>query len=269
MTWKKAAAVLLLLGLLTGLAGCGGGQAPAAQSPEAEAALPAPAALTPEPTPEPSPEPTPRPPVPETIEEAWFDDALFIGDSITGMLSSYTLINGGLGEATVVYANSYSCHGAVEEDLKLSYRGEKLSMAELVEETGAGKVFFLLAMNDLSRTPEQMTDCWATVLEDIRSRCPDTEIFIQSGTPLFTETGYLNNDNVELLNQALKDFCLEKGCVYVDIAQGLKDEEGNMQGRFSLDYAHFNGEGCKVWIEALMDRDNYYYSQDMSTEEET
>ena len=25
--------------------------------------------------------------------------------------------------------------------------------------------------------------------------------------------------------------------------------------RFSLDYAHFNGEGCKVWIEALMDRD--------------
>ena len=142
MNWKKAAAVLLLLGLLPGLAGCGGEKtAESAVSPETEAALPAPAALTPEPTPEPTPLPTPRPPVPETIEESWFDDAVFIGDSITGMLSSYTLLNGGLGQADIIYANSYSCHGAVEEDLKLSYQGERLSMPELVEKTGAGKAF--------------------------------------------------------------------------------------------------------------------------------
>lgn len=270
MNWKKAAAVLLLLGLLPGLAGCGGEKtAESAVSPETEAALPAPAALTPEPTPEPTPLPTPRPPVPETIEESWFDDAVFIGDSITGMLSSYTLLNGGLGQADIIYANSYSCHGAMEEDLKLSYQGERLSMPELVEKTGAGKAFFLLAMNDLSRKPEEIKECWAEILEEIRSRCPDTQVFIQSGTPLFTETGYLNNDNVELLNEALKDFCLENHCVYVDIAQGLKDEEGNMQGKFSLDYAHFNGDGCKVWIEALMDSDNYYYSPDMGTQEET
>ena len=256
---KRMICALLISLLLAGPAGCGAEQEPAEEpgaEPSAAAAVPAPAELSPQT----EPEPTPEPPVPEIIQETWFDDALFVGDSITGMLSSYTLINGGLGQADIIYANSYSCHGAVEEDLKLSYQGERLSMPELVEKTGAGKVFFLLAMNDLSRTPEQVTECWAAVVEDIRSRCPDTEIFIQSGTPLFTETGYLNNDNVELLNQALKDFCLDNGCIYVDIAQGLKDEEGNMQGKFSLDYAHFNGEGCKVWIAALMDRENYYYA---------
>ena len=257
MTGKKGPSLLLLLAVLPSLAACGaaGPESPE-PSPAETAAVAAAAAISPEPT----PEPTPEPPVPETIDQAWFDDALFVGDSITGMLSSYTLLNGGLGQADVIYANSYSCHGAVEEDLKLPYQGERLSMAELAEKTGAGKVFFLLSMNDLSRTPEQVLDCWDIVIEDIRSRCPDTELFIQSGTPLFTETGYMNNENVELLNEALKNFCLENDCVYVDIAQGLKDENGNMQGKFSLDYAHFNGEGCKVWIEALMDRDNYYYA---------
>ena len=275
MNWKKAIAFLLLLGLMPGLVGCGGENAPqtdeSMETKAAEATAPTVLKLEPElePGTEPTPEPTMEPPVPEIIDESWCDDAIFVGDSITGMLSSYTLLNGGLGDALVVYANSYSCHNAVEDGVKLSYQGEKLSMAELVEKSGAEKAFFLLSMNDLSRTPEQVVDCWETVLEDIRSRCPDTQVFIQSGTPLFTETDYLNNENVELLNEALMEFCLENGCIYVDIAQGLKDEEGNMQGKFSLDYAHFNGEGCKVWIEALMDRDNYYYSPDAGTEEET
>lgn len=266
---KRIYALLLSAALLC-LAGCSSGQEAApvqpshspaalAEAEAADAAAVAPAAETP------VPQTIPEAPVPEKIDEDWFDDALFVGDSITGMLSSYTLINGGLGQASIIYANSYSCHNAVEDGVKLSYQGEKLSMPELVEKSGAAKVFFLLSMNDLSRTPEEIVECWKTVLEEIRSRCPETEIFLQSGTPLFTETGYLNNDNVELLNKALKDFCLENGCIYVDIARGLKDEDGNMKGEFSLDYAHFNGEGCKVWIEALMDRDNYYYTPETET----
>ena len=177
MNWKKAIAFLLLLGLMPGLVGCGGENAPqtdeSMETKAAEATAPTVLKLEPElePGTEPTPEPTMEPPVPEIIDESWFDDAIFVGDSITGMLSSYTLLNGGLGDALVVYANSYSCHNAVEDGVKLSYQGEKLSMAELVERTGAGKAFFLLAMNDLSRTPEQVTDCWAVVLEDIRSRC--------------------------------------------------------------------------------------------------
>ena len=114
-----------------------------APTPEAS---PAPPESTPAPTPEPTPAPTPEP-TPEPLKELpedWFDDALFLGDSITGSLSAYTMVNGGLGDATFVYVNGLACHHITQYGRTIPLMGTYMEIEDAVAASGCGKLFLLL-----------------------------------------------------------------------------------------------------------------------------
>lgn len=200
--------------------------------------------------------PTEEPEAAPAIGDDWLDDAIFVGDSITGALFNYNLVYGGLGKATVVFSNGFACHNAEENGYSLAFKGRMVGIGEAVSEAGAGKVFILFAMNDVGQPIDELKECWIGLIEHIRSYS-QADIYIQSGTPIFTETGYFSNENMSQLNAMLRELCDEQNCVYVDIASGLSDENGMMRKEFSLDYVHFNNDGCKRWIEALYDPKSY------------
>ena len=223
----------------------------------------------PAPSLEPSPEQTaaataaPAPsssaaPEPFEITESFFDDALFIGDSMTGGLYTTTLAQGGLGKAEIVYADSLGCDTAVKSMMRLWYQGGYRMIPEVVQLSGANKLFLLLCANDLSLSSEELADDWDELIDDIREDNPEVDIYIQSGTPAYSGIGDVNNENILALNEVLKQTAKDKDCVYVDIARGFMDSEGKMSEEYTTDnYVHFNTEGCLVWIEELMDPASY------------
>ena len=88
----------------------------------------------------------------ERIDDEWFDDALFIGDSVTGVLYNYTLINGGLGNASIFYESGLSSYALAKLNKPLYFMGRYLSLEDTVAASGANKLFLMLTVGHYDRT---------------------------------------------------------------------------------------------------------------------
>ncbi len=215
-----------------------------------------------EPTEEPTDEPTEQVTVPVVQGGTEiFNDAAFIGDSVTLKLRNYHMETGALGKTTFLCIGSYGVNNAVTNQLYLSYQGKDMTPQDALKACGAKKVFILLGMNDIALFGEKSIDVamdnWAKLLQNIREKNPDIKIYIQSGTPIYTsaQKGGLNNDRMDKYNEALKKFAAENGCEYIDLAPNLKDSSNGLKKEYCSDPdglgVHFTDAACELWINAL------------------
>lgn len=197
-------------------------------------------------------------PTQQSVDSAFFDDAVFVGDSISLKLSQYAASSGALGKAKFLVVGSYGVSNAINDhpDTKLTYQGVKYTDVEqALAATGAKKVFIMLGMNDIGLYGIDKTITnWATLLDLIHSTCPGVTIYIQSMTPVWTggERGSLKNSNVDAYNAKLQTFAQSHNCKYIDVAPYMKDSTGGLATVFCSDsYVHLTNEGAQRWIAVL------------------
>ena len=205
-------------------------------------------------------DPIMAPPTTFNVDSSFFDDALFIGDSLTEGLSIYASGSGALGDAEIVYERGYSIYHASDNTMSLTYNGQSYSYIEdLVAATGANKLFIMLGVNDMvGMGMEDTIANWRDVLGRIQSACPSVRIFIESATPIYTEgqTGLLTNDRVDTLNMHLMGLAPEYGATFLNIAPYLKDGTNGMADCYCSDnYVHTtfydSDSGAGVWVKAM------------------
>ena len=201
--------------------------------------------------------------------DSYFDDAVFIGDSVSLKLERYTTQQrssnpGFFGKAQFLTAGSMGSGNALEapssDSIHPLYNGQKMALADSVKASGAKKVYIMLGMNDLAPygvdgAVENMQKLITTILE----KTPDAKIYIQSATPLVKakniSTHKLNNTNMAAYNEKLAALCAEQGYYFVDVASVVSDSEGNLIQSYCSDPdnmgIHFTDEGCQVWVDYL------------------
>ena len=195
----------------------------------------------------------------QTVDSSFFDDAVFIGDSISLKLSYYAASSGELGNAKFLVVGSYSVCNAIDDGLSLTYQGTTYkNVEEALAATGAKKLFIMLGMNDIARGDYGYVDGaiknWGTLVDMLRSTCPDITIYIQSMTPVWTggEKGRLNNTNVDDYNAKLEVFAANNGCKFINVAPYMKDSTGGLATEFCSDsYVHLTNAGAQTWIKVL------------------
>jgi len=194
-------------------------------------------------------------PTTELVGGSFFDDAVFVGDSVSLKLSYYAGSSGDLGKAKFLVRGSYGVANGAFDYLLLTWQGKEMKIEDAVAATEAKKLFIMLGMNDVALYGVEKTiEHWGILLDRIRSKCPDITIYIQSMTPIWTggEVGDLNNKNVDAYNKALKVFAAENNCKFIDIAPYMKDSTGGLATSFCSDeYVHFTDAGCDTWIKVL------------------
>lgn len=199
-----------------------------------------------------------------TVDASFFDDAVFVGDSVSLKLSYYAASSGELGKAKFLTVGSFGVGNAIYDhpDTKLTYQGVSYTNAEeAIAATGAKKLFIMLGMNDIGRfgVSGSITN-WGTLLGLIRSTCPNITIYIQSMTPVWTggERGGITNANANSYNAQLKTFAESNGCKFIDVASYMKDSTGGLATAFCSDsYVHLTSEGAKTWVQVLKAYKNY------------
>jgi hypothetical protein len=229
-------------------------------------------APTPEPTSEPTPEPTPEP---ERIDAArldsgefdsYFDDAVFVGDSITKTFRNYVTAKresdgGCLGDAKFLGVINMSALRAAknrinDDGINFISRGSARPFSEAVRATGAKKVFILFGVNELvwCRWDDE-TKAFERLIELVHSVEPDAEIVIQALLPITKR--YCGSLGLEIgtwnsYNDVLREMCERNGVAFLSFAEQLMDSDGYLKEAYSSDRQyHLNGQGNDIWIRAL------------------
>ncbi len=203
-------------------------------------------------------------PVPESgpVDPSWFQDAAFVGDSITVGLQLYN--SGALDGATFLCTTSLSAPGALakvsEKSKHPTYNGAKMRVEDAVAACGAKNVYILLGINNMYSPVETSTDALAELIGLIQEKSPEANIILQSVTPLTATSTILsdtmNNPKIDRYNQIMREHCAENGWYYLDVASAVKDEDGNFDPSCCGDAKrmgiHFSAAGVKVWEEYLL-----------------
>lgn len=198
------------------------------------------------------------------VDASWFDDAVFVGDSVTLALDyACSGDKSLLGNAQFVCAQSLGYHNALwdlnaEGAVHPTYQGSTILSETAAEVTGADKVFVMLGMNDIGTYGAEDTMDEAKKLADrILSHSPNVKLYFQSTTPMLAEkeSGWLNNDKITAFNELLKAYCEEKGYAYIDVYHQVCDSSGALNPAYCSDPdnqgIHFTVDGCTAWANHL------------------
>lgn len=189
--------------------------------------------------------------VEDPSDASFFDDAAFIGDSVSYVLQQWNLKYGSFGGAVFLARSSLGLQNTIDGRLQLSYQGVSYSPEDALAAAGAKKLFVMLGFNDLNLFGIEGTmERWDIFLERILEKNPGIQIYIQSCTPVHKDgqAGALNNDNIDAYNEALKAYCQEHGYFYVDVASYFKDYRNSLVPIYCSDNKmHITYEGAVVW----------------------
>lgn len=198
-------------------------------------------------------------------DKSYFDDTVFVGDSISNYMGYYATATGKLGNAQFLTSGSLSATNALweisDESVHPSYQGVKMLVEDAVAACGAKKLYIMLGMNDLGiNTLEEAKEKYVTLLDRIIEKSPGIQICIESMTPMLcTERAltdkYLNNTNIEAYNKILCALCAERGWSFINVASVMYAEDGFLKPEYCSDPTamgiHPSNAGCDRWIDYL------------------
>ena len=214
---------------------------------------------------------------------SYYDNAVFVGDSITAQLLVYMRETQRkdpdfFPKVKFLTAQSYSLYTASRKNLlsgkpNLKYRGEEMPLCRILKELKPSKALILLGTNDyIGETIEKGITYDERIIDLAAEFAPDTQIIFESLTPV-TRAFCKRKDYRALwdnYNEALEKMCAERDVPYIDISTALKDEEGYLRENLSSDGKyHLKPEGLQLWLDALLDFAQNEYDQGRWTPEET
>lgn len=129
------------------------------------------------------------------VDDSYFDDVAFVGDSRTDGFRLYS----GLDRGTYFCVTGETVASATELENWKGENGKKVSLAEAVAAADCGKIYLMLGVNELGW---KGTDIFRGHAENLIRRLkadhPDAELVIQSLLPVSTEQdakgSYVNNN---------------------------------------------------------------------------
>lgn len=120
------------------------------------------------------------------------------------------------------------------------------------------KIFILIGTNDLNSqtsSKEILIENIKKIIENISENRPNAKIYLESIYPInrtdnekiiMSTVGKRTNKEILEVNRQLKNYCIEKNIVYIDMYQELIDEDGNLKLDYTKDGLHLTNEGYAV-----------------------
>ncbi len=111
------------------------------------------------------------------------------------------------------------------------------------------KVFILIGTNDIkySEDDEKRTaDNIKKIIENIKKNRSKSNIYYQSIYPINRDMYAVEeryNDEIQEINNIMKDYCIKNNITYIDMYKELADENGDFNRKYTYDGLHPNELG--------------------------
>lgn len=185
------------------------------------------------------------------VDESYFDDAVFIGDSRTVGLMEY----GNLENATFCANVGMNIRDLWKKEF-CEIDGEKATLEQVLTSRQFGKIYFQIGINEMGwATVDLFMEEYAQTIQKFRELQPDAVIFIQGilrVSKLKSESDpVFNNQGINERNERIAQLADNVHVFYIDVNEAVCDEEGNLEASFTSDGLHLYAEDFIYWVEYL------------------
>lgn len=190
-----------------------------------------------------------------TVDEAWFDDALFIGDSRTVGMSEY----GGLDNATFYASTGLTIYKLfTAEIVPVDGSKQKITIEEALSQRQFAKIYLMIGINEMGTgTVETFMEKYAEVVARLQELQPDAVIYLQAIMRVSSERSakgdYINNEGIDLRNEEIAKLADNEKIFYLDVNSVVCDENGGLEKSYTFDGVHLMAKYVSVWKEFLME----------------
>ena len=189
-----------------------------------------------------------------TVEDDYFSDAVFIGDSRTVGMCEY----GGLEDITTFYASTgltiYKIFDA--EIVEVPGQSGKITIQEALQQNQFRKIYLMIGINEMGRgTVETFLEKYREVVQQLLELQPDAILYVQGILKVTTERSeqgdYINNEGIEARNEALAQLADNVRIFYLDANPLICDETGGMEPDYTFDGVHLKAKYVEIWKDYL------------------
>lgn len=188
-----------------------------------------------------------------TVEDEYFSDAVFIGDSRTVGLFEY----GGLEEVTTFYASTgLTIFKLFESKIEVPGQKEKITIEQALSEQQFSKIYLMLGINEMGRGDlEGFLAKYSEVLTHLKELQPDAIIYLQGIMKVTTKRSeqgdYISNPGIEERNAGIADLADNVKVYYLDVNPLICDETGGMEPSYTTDGVHLKAQYIPMWKDFL------------------
>ncbi len=189
-----------------------------------------------------------------TVEDDYFKDALFIGDSRTVGLYDY----GGLEDTATFYASTgltiYKLLDA--EIVTVPGQKEKLTVEEALQQNSFSKIYLMIGINEMGTgTVETFMEQYKEVVNRIQELQPNAIIYLQGIMKVTAERSsqgdYITNEGIEARNTEIEKLADYVKVYYLDVNPLICDETGGMNPDYTFDGVHLKAQYVTIWKDFL------------------
>ncbi len=202
------------------------------------------------------------------VDLEYFRTAMFVGDSLSQGFTIYEPL------ASIVIPAAFkgaSPSGMVANNSGSLNDSVTVPMWDHIASQTPQNIYLGMGINALlsASDDEAFLKYYADLLDALRTQFPTVPIYVQSITPVTAATSdarpQLNNDRIDLLNDAIALMAMERGMYYLNVHEVLADENGALREDLAgSDGIHLlDGNKYMVWVEYLQTHTAYseYNSQ--------
>ncbi len=182
----------------------------------------------------------------EKVDISYFDDAVFVGDSLTMGIQYFSGFN-----------SEFMCMAGMSTR---SLQSDKLSNGKTVYESIAsmehlGKIYIMLGTNEaIYEKPQEFIKRYSDFIDHIRNYFPNAIVYIESIMPMSQNrelTADLKNYMITNHNKYLKELAKEKQCYYVDLNAYFAGEDGYLPPEAGGDGIHLSPDNYRKLADYL------------------
>ena len=209
---------------------------------------------TEEPQPTETSEELPKEVVYHTVDDSYFDDAVFIGDSRTVGMYEY----GGLEETSTFYASTGLTIYKMFDSKIVAVPGQKkkITVEEALSEKQFAKIYLMIGINEMGTgTVESFMKAYGEAVQHLQQLQPDAVIYLQAIMKVTTERSgqgdYITNEGIEARNEEIAKLADDEKIYYLDVNPLICDETGGMVASYTYDGVHLKAQYIPIWLDFL------------------
>ena len=197
---------------------------------------------------------------PQKLDDSFFDDTLYLGDSVNGILASYCTNNGKLRNTTISSSAMLSYHETANQIRhRMIYKGNYAILPEVMDDVKPRMLIAALGCNDIATYEmEHCEEMVVAFLDLVREIDPDITIIMQAVMPIRVNMTTFNQGLVDEFNLWLKEHAETYDYCYLDLTQYFKGKDGELDYSYMYNATHINLSGAPIWYRELLNGNNYY-----------